>query len=193
MFRKNHSNGFSVVGVIIIISVLAIIGVAGGVAWDNSNEDTQSPALINPTPQNRSQQPTNDTRNYLVIEEWGIRITLPEELKNDVTYSLNDKAQRDFGGPVRVDFLSKYFSEGSLKCAVVEDGIPRTVVSLYKEVDGVGGATQDPQPFKRIGDVRYYFSATSCEEAINQNGSDKDRQLLSDLKNAISNTLENHN
>jgi hypothetical protein len=107
------------------------------------------------------------------------------------SYYEDTKARDDFGGPVKMTFTSKKFSQGGLKCAEVESG-PRGLLSIYRETDGEGPETTEPKPFKKLGSTRYYFAEPACAEAIDREGSADDRKLLKDLKEAITNTLENY-
>lgn len=194
MGKKISSEGFTAIAIILIAVVVLAVGAAGWYIIRGKDEKKQT---------NNSQQASSDktkettkqltdANKYLIIKEWNLRIELPENLSDDISYFINNQAERDFGGPVRVDFTSGKFSAGSLKCAVVEGDQPRVLVSIYKEVNGAGGVTQVPQPFKQIDNIRYYFTVTSCEEAIDREGTPQDKQLLTDLKDAIASTLQNY-
>ncbi|HSX33324.1 MAG TPA: prepilin-type N-terminal cleavage/methylation domain-containing protein [Candidatus Saccharimonadales bacterium] len=198
MAQTHRQKGFSAVEAVVVVLILAVLAGGGWFVWHKHNgmrsvvTVTKSSSSVSNTDK-QGQQPVNTVDDqYLAISEWGVRITLPGSLRGDISYFVDDKAKIDLGGPEKIDLVSKRFSAGSLKCAVVEGDTPRTLVSFYRETPADGVVTQDPSPFKTLNGVRYYFVETPCEEAINRSGSAQDKQLLSDLKDAVANTLENY-
>ncbi len=183
--------------------IVAILLAAAGIAYyalvyrpkQLALQTTNSPSqIVTPAP---GTQPEPDVPvvndPYLNVPEWGVRIKLPPELQGDVTYIINDYHTKKIGAPPTLDFLSKKFSAGSFKCAVVEGDYPRVLVSvsrLYIQ-QGVDVRTQYyPSPFAVHNDYAYRFDGSYCEEAILREGSDADRALLNTLKQAVQNTLE---
>jgi hypothetical protein len=126
----------------------------------------------------------------LVIREWGVQFTVPQSIQSDISYFMNDRAQKLSGGPILADFLSQTFSSGDLKCSTIENDIPRSLVSIERLDMGTASASSfDPAPFKVIGSKGYRFLKTSCEDAISREGSAEDKALLATLKESISSTL----
>jgi hypothetical protein len=189
---RKEQKGFAVAPLIIAIVIL-IVGSIGIYVWKKDDGKTKhSGDTMQATQPTSSETPEQNTQEnkYLVVSEWGVRITLPDELVGDIYYFMNDRAERLSGGPVLVDFTSKKFTAGNLKCAVIEDG-KRSLVSLERiELGNNNPSDYTPAPFKTIGNNAYRFAGTGCEEAINREGTAQDKQLLESLKNAVANTLE---
>lgn len=194
--QQTNAKGFSIVAVILVIAVLVALAFGAWFVWQKNQDDAKD---NNKSSQNgNSNQPNNNQNEpadpseggkYLVITEWGVRFPLPEELRGDISYFVDNKAAKDFGGPVKIAFVSNAFDKGDLKCSV-KDNHPRVLLSIFQQSDSEGVETTSPQPFKQLGDTRYYNAGGSCEEAISRDGSSDDKELLSSLKNAVSN-LEN--
>lgn len=181
---------------ILLVLLAATIATIAWILWTQNSEVRQSTQDQNTNTnqlkpiedENNEPAETVETNPYLVIEEWGVRITLPEHLRGDISYYINDRIYQDFG-VIRLDLVSRVFSEGNLKCADIETD-PRGIVAIERQIDGQGGVTIDPQPFNSIGNSRFYFVQTGCEEAINRSGSEQDKQLVRDIKQAVKDTLE---
>lgn len=196
MIRKISAQGFSTVAIIIALVVIAATGFAGWQVWQNrdkkqSNNTHQTSGSSSPETKDQENSTPLEANQYLIIDEWNLRVTLPENLRGDISYFVNDRAEKDFGGPVLIDFVSKKFSAGSLRCAEIED-LPRSLVSIERQFDSNGVFRRDVEPFKQIGGARYYFVGTGCEETIEREGSNEDKQLLASVKKAIQDTLENY-
>lgn len=181
----------------IVTAGLLLAGIVTG-AWlwfgkDNqgSNSENQANNTNQQTTENTTNEPKTEETQYLVIKEWDVRITLPPHLAGDISYFINDRAERDFGGSVLVDFTSKKFSGGNLKCADIEGDVPRSIVSIEEiSLNGNEPSEYEPKPFKTIENKAYRFAKTACEEAIDRVGTASDRKLLNDLKEAVKTTLE---
>lgn len=99
MIKKMRADGFSAVGILIIIFVVAAVGAGGWYVW-NKNKDNESvnknndaTAQTNTSNQDnkpRVQTDPSEGGKYLVINEWGVRVALPDNLKGAVTYSLGE-------------------------------------------------------------------------------------------------------
>jgi len=186
MTRALASRGFATITVIVSLCILILlIGSMWYITKRNHRNDASKELQVNTT-QNTS---VSKRSKYLDIQEWNVQVKIPASMQGDISYFVNTRAEKDTGGPLLIDFVSKRFSAGALKCGDIEDGIPRSLVSIYRELDSDGIFTNDPQPFKKIANTRYYFSTTSCEESINREGTPEDKQLITDLKQLITNTL----
>ncbi len=195
MFKKISSSGFSVTIVLVAILVLGSIGIAGWQVWQNRQDDQRSTAPPAAQQEPEQQKPTEPApkppaEKYLVIKEWGVRFTLPEHLRGDITYFMNDRAQRDFGGPVLVDFLSKEFSAAGIKCDYVDSPLPKTILSINRELDSETGDNPESPAFKRFNGARFYFVVPSCAQVITREGHASYKNTIEDLKSALVNTLE---
>lgn len=187
--KKLSATGFTTVVAIAIVAMI-LAGLSGFYVWNKNNQNQNNTQTTQTENTSQETADLSEGGKYLIIKEWGLRITLPEYIKGDISYFINDIAERTSGGPLRVDFLSRRFSSGSLKCAVVEESNPRTIVGFYRQGVGEGASGDTPTFFKSIGDYKYYFITPSCEEIVNKEGTDEDKKLIADLKAAISNTLE---
>lgn len=195
MKQYTKQQGFTPIVVILVIAVIAALGFGSWYVWQNSKSQPVKQNQTQTNTQTDTNQYTDDPSEggkYLVIKEWGVRFPVPEELRGDILYFMNDRAQRDFGGPVLADFVSKKFSEGNLKCAVEEGSLPRSLVSIERMDLAITPVTSttSPMPFKILEAYAYRFSVTPCQEAVDREGSATDKRLLADLKYAIESSLE---
>ncbi|MET1033535.1 MAG: hypothetical protein ABWX94_03475 [Candidatus Saccharimonadales bacterium] len=194
--NQRAQKGFSVVIAVLVILVLAVLGIGGWYVWKKNQRDTvmstDQTSQKTDRPKSEEQRPADPTKNekYLFIKEWNLRIALPSTSIDDISYVVNNRAERDFGGPVLVDFMSKKFSAGSLKCSVIEN-LPRALVSIER-LDGNDVDSNEPRPFKVLGNHMYRFAETGCSEAIAREGSAADRKLLLELKSNITTSLEQY-
>lgn len=196
MKRQIQEKGLAHIGLVIaVVVVVAAVAFGGWYVWgknkDDKNSDNKSNSSQNNNSQNQNEEPNEQTK-YLLISEWGVRFTLPEDMQDDVTYFVNNRAYNDFGGPITVDLLSKHFSAGAFKCAEIEGEVPRSLISIYRESESEGtNSTSSPNFIGRIGDSLYFLTqGTNCEQAIEREGSSQDKQLVADLKQAVKETLE---
>lgn len=171
----------------VIPLVLVLLAAAGYIAWSGTDN-----GIKNEAKSNQNTQPQNDpseSGKYLVIKEWGVKFEIPEELRGDISYYMNDKAYRDFGSPVFVSILSNKISEGDMKCAVIEGDAPRDILDLEKMTEGVNGIRIDPPEFKTIGQDHYYLSSTACEEAATEENHVDNTRIIRSLRSSIEKTL----
>jgi hypothetical protein len=187
--KTRIEQGFSKLAVLVLLVLLLVVSFVVYLYSLNNNDGGQQISQQSDiTPEDNSDKVEGE--KYLTIEEWDIRFTLPEELRGDISYSINNNAEVDFGGPVRVDLTSKLFSEAELKCSFVESDNPRVITGFYRQNVADGVSRTNHSAFKRIGEYDFYFIKTSCEEAIDKDGSTEDKQLVDDLQAAIRDTLE---
>lgn len=159
---------------------------------NSSTQQTQNSQSTQQTSSNNSQQ--NEADKFLVIKEWGVRFAVPADLEGDLSYKLNTKAQETSGGPVLVEISSKGFSGSDIKCSETDDSdSDKPLVSIYREIDGTGGVTTTPAPFKTISNKRYYLAGTTaCETAIIAQNSMKYASVVASIKEAIKSLEENN-
>lgn len=104
-------SGFSVVEVLLIVSVVGIIGFGGWYVWDKNQDD--NPEQTNTTQQQPNNiEPNNEpvaieeakdpNQGYLVLEEWGLRFKIPDDL-TDVEYQIHEDTASFFAKPVDFD------------------------------------------------------------------------------------------
>jgi type II secretory pathway pseudopilin PulG len=194
---KPLSKGFTLVETVIFLLIIVVLCCAGWFIWHKSHQranEVNDQALQNQpqNSQNKNQQVTDfsESDRYLVIKEWNMRIALPKSLQGDIDYFMDDTAEKLSGGPVLVALTSQKFSARNAKCQEANDYRSREILAVDREI-GSDTETMNPQPFKEIGDDRYYFVTTACGEMIEKEGSPQDRQLLEDIKSAFTTGLEN--
>lgn len=124
----------------------------------------------------------------LILREWSVYITLPADLVSDITYRMNDRVYKDFGGPITAEFFSARFDRGALQCAT-NDTPQRALISVER-IEGVDPQSISPAPFKILNGQMYRFVKTSCEDTINSQGTAQDKRLLERLKKIIVDTLK---
>jgi len=88
--RKLTHAGFSVVLILIILTVIAALSLAGWFVWQKNKDEkvkrTQDGQQSNGDPRVGTQSNPSEMGKYLVIEEWGVRFPLPAELRGDIYY-----------------------------------------------------------------------------------------------------------
>lgn len=193
MKQTNTTKGFSAIIGLVVILAVAGLGAGGWYVWEKNQKDTTT----NPTNSQNSRSEVDrsesngkvaESNKTLSIKEWDIRFTLSDAQANDVTAAINNKAAEAFGGPQRVDFYSRTFSSGSLKCDAADSTL-RALVTIYAQKDAIA-VSSEPKAFKTIDGTSYYMSKTACEEAIEREGSDQDKVLLQALKDTVTSTLQ---
>lgn len=135
MMRKMRTEGFSTVGIMAVVLVVAFIIATGWFVWQKDKNNSTSSNQTNTT----STQPQTNTNTqqqnpipsdpaeggkYLVIAEWGVRVPLPESLKGDIKYGLWARASE------QTEVAS--FEIGKLA------QLPNSNCKLHAESDGSG-------------------------------------------------------
>lgn len=118
--KSSNSSGFAhVAGVLAIVVLVAVVGTgvyvynhgkakrqdtaANQASGTNTSPAPKDEASLN-TQQNQDSAPSDPTEGgkYLVITEWGVRVTLPSDLKGAVTYSLGAVTPDPDGNQIQV-------------------------------------------------------------------------------------------
>lgn len=194
MNQQINNKKFSTRIAIILGLALLVIGFTGWYVWQknmsndkdlSSDKSQQVDSQDSLATKDNIQTDQKISNNALRIEELGVQFTLPQNLSGDIDYVIK---QVPVGN--RFDFSSKKFNNSDFKCQAAPTTGPKPLVSIHRETDGEGGETISQQPFKRIGSDRYYFTTTSCEEELNRSGNAEQKQPLTELKSAISTSLE---
>lgn len=97
MMKRMRTDGFSAVGIVVIIAVVAAVGLGGWYVWNKNKSDesknnstSQSSSTTPNNGKTKKQSDPSEDGKYLVITEWGVRVALPADLKGAVTYSLGE-------------------------------------------------------------------------------------------------------
>lgn len=94
MTRKMSIQGFSTVMIIVVLVVMTAIGFGGWQVWQNrdkkqSNNSHSADDSSNIEPEELDMS-TASASQYLVIDEWGTRLALPESMRGKITYSMGE-------------------------------------------------------------------------------------------------------
>lgn len=145
-----------------LMLIVAILALAGGTGWFFYNKNNGS------STQNNNQQSASNTQSqseidqipdpseggkYLVINEWGVRFRVPDELEESVRYEKSKVY--DETGTILIH-SDKINLTGST-CGN-ENG---EVLALYRQDNREGEQTTPPN-FKTIGD--YSFFVSRCDD-----------------------------
>jgi hypothetical protein len=194
---RSNQQGFS--PIIGIIAIVIVIGLAVG-GWyvmqkqdgdkknhnqTNSQTDAQKDKEKGTT--DKIADPSEDGK-YLVIKEWSIQITLPDNLRDDISYNVN---QNSLDGEPQIIFFSKRITESNLMCADTSVDDKKIVTGFYRYEVGSGIEQIDPPAFKTVAGFQYYWRGSSCKEALDRGeGNAALKQVVIDLEEAITNTLQ---
>ncbi|MFE3858188.1 hypothetical protein ACFXPN_44525 [Streptomyces griseorubiginosus] len=191
MTKKLSTNGFSVVEVVVVLFVVAALGVGGFFVWQkthdkNKTSDTKTQTTDQKTDTNTDEntEPADPSEGgkYLVIKEWGVRFPLPEQLRGDVDYSLNEKVLDEFGIE-RMDFTSKSLTSSALKCDYV-DSDPKVVAYMLRQ-ENQPGEDNTLQPFKHL-DGYYYTTGSQCTDYL----TDETQPLLNNFTSSFNQAVK---
>lgn len=86
-----RERGFAHLGIILAIVIVAAVAFGGWYVWDKNKDDGKPNDSKNSSQTNNQNGETSDPSEggkYLVIEEWGVRFELPEDLRGDVEYGI---------------------------------------------------------------------------------------------------------
>jgi hypothetical protein len=140
-------------GVLLLLAVLVLAGGVGWYVWQQNKNDN-SAVNANQTTQNTNTQNSSD---YLVIKEWGVRFKLPTESKNDIYY-FYDRSED------QVKF-------GSRKYAAIEPLCGADKVSLgtglqRKPLSFTLDSNSEKTLVKTLGQYKYYLvpSSVGCNQ-----------------------------
>ena len=112
MPTRLRSLGFSPI-ITIVILVVTVAGFGGWYVWHKSSGNTATEQTTNTetsektpataTQQNQTSPPANPSEEskYLVIEEWGVRVALPEGMDGVVTYKMGEVVSDPDGNQIQ--------------------------------------------------------------------------------------------
>ena len=166
---KNPKNnfGFGAIGVVIVLLVLAVVGLAGYIVWDGAGADdglsttSQQTSSVQTSTTPTDSLPTKDpNEGYFVVKEWGLRFKVPPSIF-DVRYKIK-------GDTFNGDTLAFYAKPTGLKYDYVKDYDQVSDSGFFSLANGViyrsKESTKDKIGIvvegKKIGDY-YYYTAWS--------------------------------
>lgn len=162
MMKKMHADGFSVVGIVVIVLVIAAIGLGGWYVWNKNKNDEAANKKNSSATQNNANNQSDNTKTqtdpseggkYLVINEWEVRIPIPSELMGQVEYGirknvqLNDRAtneSEEIFGEVAYFTSKELASAPSSACRIDPEK------DLWGGVVSISRSTEKPYPFSEI-------------------------------------------
>jgi hypothetical protein len=142
-----NERGFGVTEIIIAVVVVGLIVATGWYLLNRNDKPSDSSG-------NNAQQSSNQEQNdaqYLVVEEFGVRFALPDDL-TDVRYVVDGDTARFFAKPAAssVEYRDDY--EG-----VSSSGGEYHLATLYRSSDSTRYVAGDiPVEGKKLGDSYYY-------------------------------------
>lgn len=111
MKHKNSQKGFTAIELILVVVIVIILAVGAWWIWQKNNDGGKqnAPADTSQTDKQDKSDPSEGGK-YMVINEWGVRFLLPEELRGDVYYmtASNDILEAEFAlfASNRLDLLT---------------------------------------------------------------------------------------
>jgi hypothetical protein len=106
MTKKMRADGFSPIGLLVAILVIATICLGGRHVWhkNSKTESAQKPSSITAqTSKTKSipQVDPTDGGKYLFIKEWDVRTNLPQTLQGKITYTISEALDPDTNLPLQ--------------------------------------------------------------------------------------------
>ena len=164
---RRFTAGSSLTTVLLVLCVILGLGFAGWHVWHGNHgkaTQTQQVQTALPKTEDSDSKPPDPSEGgkYLFIKEWGVRFLLPEELRGDLDYSMNQKVLDAFGIE-RIDFTSKTLTSSALTCDYV-NSTPKVVAYMVRQ-ESQAGEDSTLQPFMHLGDW-YYMADSQCRDYL---------------------------
>lgn len=155
-----NDKGFSIITALVMIVALTLIVIAGYFVWGQQNDEHSSKNESTATQELADPNTTNlddETPDYLVIEEWDIKIELTPILA-EASYGYEESGAGNYIA------LNVGISEDSNNACIMQAIIERIEYSEYLKHQSDGGFLQDYKDGKHIGNYYYYLlpSQSSC-------------------------------
>ncbi len=153
------------------------------------DEETNEHSDTNLNSGQASQQiSSQDEKKYLVIEEWGLKFELPKQFLGDITYKINNQAEINFGGPVKVDIFSDRITQTNFKGCYTDNTSTGAAFSFYAQQKGMA-INQPETVLTYIDELEYIDSSSDCIETLKVKNVVEDLEYINQLREIISNTL----
>jgi hypothetical protein len=159
--------------IVAIIILLLIGGAASGwYYWDKH----QKPSNSESSSQNQTSNTSDPSEGgkYLVIKEWGVKVSVPEELKGSLFYSLREEDPEYVGMP-GADLSSKLFSP---ECRDAASDLGLTILRTTRQL-----TPPEPYVYKinvlHSGNYWYHaaFGKDGCSKFLTENKADEFNKL----------------
>ncbi len=88
---EKRQKGFGTLEIIVIVLFVILLGAGGWYVWHKNKNGVPVKATMSQGTQSKQPSTTADPSDggkYLVIKEWGVRFSLPEDLQGDVRYGI---------------------------------------------------------------------------------------------------------
>ena len=157
---KNPKNnfGFGAIGVVIVLLVLAVVGLAGYIVWDGAGADdglsttSQQTSSVQTSTTPTDSLPTKDpNEGYFVVKEWGLRFKVPPSIF-DVRYKMGDTLEGDT--LAFYDYVKDYDQVSDSGFFSLANGV------IYRSKESTKDKIGIVVEGKKIGDY-YYYTAWS--------------------------------
>lgn len=159
---KRTPKGFGIAGVMVILSAVSVLCVAGWVIYhrQSSNDSTTKSGITVPNPATTTEPspaPTQEenTTEYLAIKEWGVRIKLAPAIEG-ATYRFKNPA--DQWVKVTTPRLAALSQQYSPECAIADDSISITRAKPGDDRFGSPWTEENLQKVATKAGDYYYFS-----------------------------------
>jgi hypothetical protein len=132
MIQKLVPRGFTAVATMLVILVALAVGAGGWAVWQKNKK--QEPAkssqslpaqTTGKTNTQSAQADPSENGNYLVIKEWGVRIILPESLRGEVIYGI-EQSLEDSGRETAWFAVTSLASVPGSSCKLTDSTAPGT-------------------------------------------------------------------
>lgn len=180
MIQKKFSEGFALLGAMLIVLVVVVAGCAGWYIWrvqhkksTDGHEAAQGDATSGGTKNAALADPSQNGK-YLVVKEWGVRFLLPQDLQGDMLTNVSGTS-----GSGTVIFASRKLNTltGDDSCSLIKqsDGsysggiqaqLDRMNPKTYAAPEALDYYKSQLTYIKTIGDYEYYFRKPAKDPPI---------------------------
>lgn len=173
MRQRGQQSGFGTVELLLVVLLVAVVGLAGVLTYQHrhkvstvkdtaSTSPSQSSSSTMGTP---STQPVATTTQYLTIKEWGVRLPLPDDIK-DAYYTPSTGSADVDGTPNTMWIGLKSLDSSGCEAANANKGgkpLASIVRTMPNETDPVSGKpyTQLYSNGVTIGKYYYFYNTWS--------------------------------
>lgn len=198
MRQRGQQSGFGTVELLLVVALVAVLAVASILTYQRDHKKvtvkgTGSTSTNQPSSQTTSTvstQPAATTTQYLTIKEWGVKIPLPDDVKD--AYYVPSTGSADTDGTPNTMWigLKSLDASGCEATKANQGGKPLASIArvLSNETDPVSGTPYTELNPNGVTIGKYYYFYSTWSKGNNCTSANIFTKIDSIFKNAIKNT-----